>query len=630
MRTVLVTAMLATTVVVAAPASPPSPADAAVAANKYVPVTPCRLADERLGTGFERVDSSTAHVDPSVCQLPDDAAAIVVSTTIVNASSRGWLVAYPSGTAAPTASTLNWDAETTRANTSTVALGADGRITIHRDGRFGDGAILVDVVGAFVPATSATSGRFEPAPIAQRLVDTRSNGAAALGPNTSVTLPLPAGVPADTVALAVNLTVVQTRAGGFFSLYTAGTERPTTSVLNADERGQSRAAATIVPVNGDGFELFTSAGAHVIVDMTGWFTGESAALATDGLFVPITPTRLRDTRLENDPVHPQGTIETALPPQAGGVAAAAISVTMINPGRPGYITTHAARTNRGSTSSGFGMRNEVTAQFAMTAVSASGFDLYAHEGSEITVDVLGWFTGTPAQRTRSSAANNKADVQRVIAIGDSTLAGIDRNRSWAQLRGAEFDLRARSCRRLVRASCTGREGPIPPPNALQELQSLAYGRYDVAVIMTGYNDGPSNIASGIPIILDAARSKGISQIIWMTHSREFRTDKGGSDPVKQVYAAHNAAIRQQASWNDDMVAMEWSAIGRQVPFWFDFDGIHLQKYGGHGVADFISRAVAHVSGQRCPMPQEPWGSVAGVCPNPSSMAPVDIARLYGV
>lgn len=629
-RAILAGALLASSIVLAAVSSPAPSVDAATEAGAYVPVTPCRLADERLGMGFERIDETTARIDLAACPIPDGTVSIVVSTTIVNARSRGWLVAYPSGAPVPTATTLNWNAGSTRANTATVALGADGHIAIRRKGSFGDGAVLVDVVGAFVPADSATAGRFEAAPAAQRLLDTRTNGGAALSADTSVTLPLPDGVPQDAVALSVNLTVVDTKARGFFSLYPAGTDLPNASVLNADGAQQSRAAATIVPVNSDGFEVFTKSGAHVVVDMTGWFTGASAPDSSNGLFVAITPNRIRDTRVESAPVHPRGTIETALPARAGPVAAAALSITMVDPGRSGYVTAHAARTTRGPTSSGFGMRDEVTAQFAMTAVSASGVSLYAHQGAEVTIDLLGWFTGTPVQRTQSTRADNVASVQRVIAIGDSTLAGIDRNRAWAQLRGADFDLRARSCRRLTRVSCTGREGPIPPPNALQELWSLPFGRYDVAVIMTGYNDGPGNITAGIPPVLEAARARGIQQVIWMTHSRELRTDKGGNDPGKQVYAAHNAVIRQFATANADMVAMEWSAIARQVPFWFDFDGIHLQKYGGHGVADFISRAVAHVSGQRCPMPQSPGASVAGVCPNPSFMAPVDIAAVYGI
>ena len=148
--------------------------------------------------------------------------------------------------------------------------------------------------------------------------------------------------------------------------------------------------------------------------------------------------------------------------------------------------------------------------------------------------------------------------------------------------------------------------------------------------MNGYNEGPSDVAAAVPIIIREARAKGIRRIIWMTHARELPSDKGGGIPGKQVYAAHNSFIRYHASVNHDVYAMEWSQVVRQVPFWLYSDGIHLDKYGGHGAADFISRAVAHVTGQSCPMPQVPGGSTNGVCPDPGYMPAVDIARLYGI
>ncbi|MFK7917445.1 MAG: SGNH/GDSL hydrolase family protein [Ilumatobacter sp.] len=628
-RALLVAALLAVSVCVIGVHHSLLPVAAATATSRYVPVTPCRLADERTGTGLLAIDASTARIDAAACNIPDDAVSIVISATIVNPRRRGWLVAYPSGAPVPTAATLNWNARTTRANSATVALGADRHIAIHRTGSFGDGSVLVDVVGAFVPADTATAGRFEVAPTAERLVDTRTGTATPMEAGASIRIPLPDSVPTDAVALAVNLTAVDTAARGFFSLYPAGTERPEASVLNADSPGQTRAAATIVPVNGDGFELYSHAGAHVIVDMTGWFTGSSAANSSEGLFVAINPSRLRDTRREANPVHPRGTIEAAIPDRAGNVRAAALSVTIVSPVRRGYITAHAARTERGPTSSGFGMRGDVTAQFAMTSASSKGVSVYAHQGAELTVDLLGWFTGTPVSQTESGRAPNTKDLQRVIAIGDSSMAGIDRNRAWAQLRGAEFDLRARSCRRLIRVSCVGRDG-VKPPNTIDEIRSLPFGRYDIAVIMAGYNDGPVSIDAAIPLILDAARAKGIEHVVWMTHARALRTDRGGGNPTEQVYAEHNAVIRRHAATNSDMVAVEWGAAARQSPFWVYPDGIHLDRYGGHGAADFISRAVAFVAGQRCPVAQMPGGATFGACPDPGTMPPVDIAAVYGI
>ncbi len=502
-------------------------AEAAGRTSRYEPVVPCRLADERTGAGFVPVDPYTARISTVACGVPDDAVAIVVSTTIVRPQQKGWLVAYPAGAVRPTAATLNWNAGITRANTSTVTIGDDGMVEIYRKDGFGRGGVVIDVVGAFVPAETATSGRFVAA--VDRTADprhTRRTGTP-VGAESTTRIPLPDGVPDDAVALAINVTVVGTSSNGFFTVFPAGSPLPEASVLNADRRGQTRAASTIVPITSDGFDLYAKTGAHVVVDMTGWFTGESAADSADGLFVPGVPARLRDTRPEPAPIHPGGTIAVPLPARTDAPAAVVISMTMVAPDRRGYVTAHAARTPRGPTSSGTGMPWEVTAQFGIIAASSAGIEIYSNAGTELTVDLLGWFTGPQTPMTRSSFAGNPVPTQRVIAIGDSTMAGVDRNRAWAQLRGADFDFRARSCRRLIRVSCTGREGPIPPPNALDTMRSLPYGFYDVAVIMTGYNDGPSDVAAAVPILIREARAKGIRRIIWMTYAREFASDKGG-------------------------------------------------------------------------------------------------------
>ena len=105
---------------------------------------------------------------------------------------------------------------------------------------------------------------------------------------------------------------------------------------------------------------------------------------------------------------------------------------------------------------------EVTAQFGITAASSAGIEIYSNAGTELTVDLLGWFTGPQAPMSESALAGNPVPTQRVIALGDSTMAGVDRNRAWAQLRGADFDFRARSCARLVRTSCRGPRGADSP------------------------------------------------------------------------------------------------------------------------------------------------------------------------
>ena len=53
---------------------------------------------------------------------------------------------------------------------------------------------------------------------------------------------------------------------------------------------------TIQPVSSAGLTIRSHSGGHVVVDFLGWFTGPSAAVSTQGLFVPVGPQRLLDTR----------------------------------------------------------------------------------------------------------------------------------------------------------------------------------------------------------------------------------------------------------------------------------------------------------------------------------------------
>jgi hypothetical protein len=606
------------------------PATAAAATTRYEPVQPCRLADTRSGVGFSLRNWQTARIGLDTCGLPTDAAAIVVTATIVNDAGRGFLTLYPASSTRPNAANLNWDPGITRGNTATVAVSAAG-VDVFKSNGFASGHVVVDVVGAFVPATEATSGRFVAPAAPRRLVDTRGGPAPASG--DALRIPVPDGVDADATALAITVTAVKSSGRGFFTAYPAGTDRPEASLLNVDRAGQFRAAATVVPINADGFDLYVDTSSHVVVDLTGWFTGPSADASSAGLFVPVAPRRIRDTRPEAKPIHPTGTIDVVLPGrltegvQTEPPAAVAVSMTMIDALGQGFLTAHAARNARPETASGYGSRGELTAQFGFTATSSAGLAVYSSSGTELTVDLLGWFTG-PSLGTPLPPAVNPVPRQRVLAIGDSSMAGVDRNFANGALLGADFTFLARSCRRLVRPSCSGREGPIPPPTALDTINAAGVDNYDVLIMMTGYNDLMPGVASDVPTIVAAARRAGFRRIIWMTMAREFRSDRGGADSF-QVYEGHNSAIRANAAVHDFMIAVEWSALVRQSPSWVYSDGIHLDRPGGWAAADVMSRAVAHVTGQPCPLPEVPGGATADVCPDPGTRPPIDVRRLYG-
>jgi hypothetical protein len=101
----------------------------------------------------------------------------------------------------------------------------------------------------------------------------------------------PRQVPADASAVALNVTMTQAQAGGYATVWPCGTPRPEASNVNFGP-GTTVANGVIAPIGANGSVcVYTSANAHLIVDVAGWFTG-GAASAFEG----NVPKRLVDTR----------------------------------------------------------------------------------------------------------------------------------------------------------------------------------------------------------------------------------------------------------------------------------------------------------------------------------------------
>ena len=81
-----------------------------------------------------------------------------------------------------------------------------------------------------------------------------------------------AGVPAGATAVVMNVTVTQPTAEGFLTLYPSGTVRPLASNLNVTP-AKTVPDLVIVQLGANGkLGLSTSAQAHVIFDVAGYFT----------------------------------------------------------------------------------------------------------------------------------------------------------------------------------------------------------------------------------------------------------------------------------------------------------------------------------------------------------------------
>ena len=386
---------------------------APAAASSFRGVTPVRLLDTRQ-TSKRTAGSVTPVQVTGVAGVPAGATAVVLNVTVAEVQSAGYATVYPWGESIPNTSNLNvQSADEVVPNLVTVRVGSAGAVGVY----VSMGAhVIVDVFGYYVAAQTASAGRFI-ATVPSRLIDTRGGG---IPPSSTVVrLPFPAGVPADTEGLVLNVTAVNSL-GGYWTAYAADTARPSTSNLNISRIGQTIANQVIVKPSSAGVDFFSSNGGNLIVDMMGYYTGPSAGSSDVGLFVPIAPSRLLDTRTSPNPLgtavalHDDWTVEVAVSGLPGvgssGVGAVALNVTEVGTHAAGFLTVYPAGTNRPNASNLNADRMGLTApNHVQVLVASRGVAFYSDGGTDLLVDAFGWFTGNSVASVYSAPANQLPD-----------------------------------------------------------------------------------------------------------------------------------------------------------------------------------------------------------------------------
>jgi len=285
-------------------------------APAFVGATPLRVLDTRNGIGGPKVriqPGATITVpmagvgmklsSGAAATIPVDATAVAVNVTAVEPSQAGFFTVWPCGAPRPEASNVNFGRGGAVANGVVAPLGSGGAICIYSD-QAAD--VLVDVLGWF-------GGGAQPAfvgAVPLRLVDTRNaigGPAAMITPTTPRSVPVrnvtvnvngvARQVPADASAVALNVTMVTARAAGFATVWPCGTPQPEASNVNFAS-GATVANGVVAPIGRDGsICVATSADAHLLVDIAGWFAG-----GVDAGFVGNVPRRLVDTRNNIGPI----------------------------------------------------------------------------------------------------------------------------------------------------------------------------------------------------------------------------------------------------------------------------------------------------------------------------------------
>lgn len=122
------------------------------------------------------------------------------------------------------------------------------------------------------PITPGVPDMFHPiAPV--RCADTRPNigwPGVPVGPG-DMTFSLPDAVPAAAVAVAMNVVAISTAGDGFVTVWPGG-PRTNTSVVNYRGDGHAYNGSMIVGVTNHSFGIYTHTPAHVIIDITGYWT----------------------------------------------------------------------------------------------------------------------------------------------------------------------------------------------------------------------------------------------------------------------------------------------------------------------------------------------------------------------
>ncbi len=414
----------------------------AIPSGPYSPLTPIRICDTRAGNPSNLSGSSaqcngifnsgntilsggtlTLNV-AGAFGVPADATAVVLNATVVNPIGPGFLTAYPTGASQPTASNLNFVAGQVVPNLVEVGLGTSGDVSFFASTQTD---LVVDVEGYTAPSASggAGAGLYVPLAAPARICDTRAGNVSGLntfpynqcngngnsgktlgaGQTQNVQVSGASTIPASATAAVFNVTVVNPASAGYLTVYPEDAQRPTASNVNY-VAGQVAANRVIVPLSSTGGNLgditvFSSAGADVVVDVSGYYTGAGSSgsiFTAEGAPVRICDTRASSAlnQCSGKPIGPSGSLVlnvSGLADVPSGASAVVLNLTGVTPSQGTYLSVFPGATPPGSSDLNLGAGEVRPNMVVATLNSAGKVTIFNHAGTiDVVVDVLGWYS----------------------------------------------------------------------------------------------------------------------------------------------------------------------------------------------------------------------------------------------
>ena len=399
--------------------------DPATPEGTFFPLTPSRILDTREGNG--------APVGPlgggKTLQLQvggrggvpsANVSTVVLNLTVTDPTSSGFLTVYPTGVARPTVSNLNFTPNWTGANAVTVPLGTGGKIDIYNPA--GNVSVIADVVGYYATEDAPTKGGNYRQVIPGRVLDTRDDGFGPVDPLQAVTFAVTFGdgsKDSHVRAFAVNITAVGGTKGGFLTAWNGVGTQPTASTLNFGKNVAVPNFAVVPTAPCDWAEcgyvspmigIYNGSGGttHIIVDIVGYYDDSTLG----GLrFVPMTPTRITDTRDANVPLGPASVRSFSASSVSGDQTYALVTnVTGIDPSNSTFLTLWSGDVERPDVSNLNLLPHEVRANAAYVGI-ADDFTYSVYNPANtvhMALDVTGTFELPVAPATSAAAVGGES------------------------------------------------------------------------------------------------------------------------------------------------------------------------------------------------------------------------------
>lgn len=255
---------------------------------------------------------------------------------------------------------------------------------------------------------------------------------------------------------------------------------------------------------------------------------------------------------------------------------------------------------------------------ALAGCAAAGSDAGPIRGAPATHATAPVVTGVAPTSAQAAV------VPRVLLVGDSTLKAVLNYDTFDALRGFDYVFDAESCRTLGVRSCGL---PPQPTNAVETIQASS-GPFDVVVVMAGYDEWWTSFPDSFDEVVRVSRAAGAEHIVWLTYREGLGYVAPDGATANEAFVRNNITVRERLATGNfpDVVLADWAAYTATVPDWLESDGIHLSPAGAWGVADYISRTIAHVLGAPCPAPWEIGAVADQPCPPPDTHAPPSAVR----